>query len=212
MGFIWSASNLAWEKMLRELLAFSEEHGTVNVPERCAGHQKLANWVHSQRHRRKSGKLSATRVRQLDSIGFCWSMRDSGQTETTPGAAWNDDPELPNTEENGHEERLYAVGSGCYVQYGGSGRKPHDLASFIDSHEGEYPAYIPLPREEVAFYLGDRLHSGRAVQWSGSGPLPGEVMAFVRNNGTLPPHEPSNARGRRVPQFMKGRSVPAVAP
>lgn len=190
LGFVWSAADHTWQTMFRQLLEYAKKHGTTNIPERCAKNQKLSNWVHNQRHRKKIGRLAPARVRQLEGIGFCWSVRKEDDGEAPPVREL-DPPDPPsNDKKKTQEERLYLIRSGVYLQYGGRGRKPRELARFLQSHGGEYPAYIPLPKESVIFTLGNDLFGGVHVEWFGQGPLPKAVMEHVQANGTLPRYEP----------------------
>ena len=190
LEFVWSARDAAWQEMFRKLVAYVDEHQTVHIPERCPEYQKLASWVHSQRHRRNQGRLDSSRIKQLDKIGFNWVARGDEHDDFD-----YDEPRDPLVDrmeaDDDHvvEERLYMVGAGVFIQYGGRGRRPRALVEFIRSHGGEYPPHISLPHGEVVFMMGNH-YSGRSyIAWPGRGALPDEVMEYVQENGALPAHE-----------------------
>ena len=196
LDFVWSASNRAWQRMYRALQAFVDEHGHANVPERYPASQKLANWVHSQRHSYRKGRLSSERVHQLEELGFCWSLRDR---DNMLPAAVRDTLRRPDPPEDGEPEdgeKLYVIRTGVCVQYDGNGDVPEPLQRFRCAHDGEMPAYIPLPVGETLFFLGNRFYGEKPVRWKGRGPLPDCVLAFVRENGVLPRHEPAASSER----------------
>jgi hypothetical protein len=185
LGLVWSPSDIAWQKKFRLLEQFKEQHGHCNVPERWSEDRQLANWVQSQRHRHKKGKLPAERVRKLDALGFMWGVYGRREEADAPAPS-AEEPEEPV--EQGPAERLYRIGNGTYVQYDGNGTKPPELVRYVAAH-GDYPPFIPLPQRSTTFFLGDRCARQRPVKWPGNGPLPESVMAFVLQNGTLPRHE-----------------------
>jgi hypothetical protein len=190
LGFVWAPADLRWEAMYQALKAFAKKHGHTNVPEHCPSQQKLANWVHSQRHRRRRGKLSSERVRQLDALKFCWGVYKSDFAAATrpvsgkAAVAKVVEPEAPAPEEK--EERLYVLREGLYVQYNGKGRLPAELKAYCRVNGGELPAHIPLPAQPVTFTLAQPPFKGRKVAWKGTGPLPREVLAYVKEHGVLP--------------------------
>jgi len=181
LGFVWSASDEAWDAMFERLQAFKREHMHCNVPTHWSKNRSLADWVHSQRHRNKREKLPKERIRRLNEIGFCWSIYKSG----AHGKKEEKEPRKP--EHHAPEERLYYIGNGTYVQYRGKGRKPPELQRFVQTHHGELPPYIPLPKHPVEFRFGHPVHPRMKVRWQGKGKLPVKVMRYVQENGTLPP-------------------------
>jgi hypothetical protein len=79
LKFPWNARSTrtqeridAWERQFAELGAFAGKRGHVDVPAGGA----LARWVNDQRRAKQVGALSAERVRRLESIGMCWSLRE----------------------------------------------------------------------------------------------------------------------------------------
>jgi hypothetical protein len=187
IGFVWSPTDTVWNQMFEQLLEFKRKQGHCDVPTQWKANPHLANWVANQRHRKKMGTLSAERAKLLETNGFVWAVygKDRG----------NQTPEKPVEEpaakkrRRGVEERLYHVGIGVYVQYNGVGSKPAKLEKYLAQHDGEYPAYIPLPEGAIEFRIGEDLISpGRRFVWGGKGPLPEEVCEFVCENGVLPPH------------------------
>jgi hypothetical protein len=64
-----------WEQRVADLLAFKAVHGHCNVPSGYREDPSLAIWVFNSRRQRKLGVLSDDRIKQLDEIGFSWSVR-----------------------------------------------------------------------------------------------------------------------------------------
>ena len=70
-----------WQRRFQELLAYKEEHGNCLVPRTYAMNPQLGKWVKMQRFQYKKlsegqrSRLTADRVRQLESIGFVWIVR-----------------------------------------------------------------------------------------------------------------------------------------
>lgn len=190
LDFVWSASDLAWQQMYESLVTYARAHGTTNVHEREAGHEKLARWVHSQRHRHKRGKMAAARLHLLDDINFCWTVRGNGDAAVeTPHTEHAHEDDIPPIVDEEQPEKLYALRGGGFAQYAGEGDMPEPLSRCMASANGELPPHIPLPLGPVRFMLGNRFYRQQEVSWSGSGPLPELVMQFVDDNGTLPRYE-----------------------
>lgn len=90
IGFQWAIKGLIntdkWENRYNQLLAFRAEYGHCNVPYHSDNTQ-LSNWVSQQRHRKKSGKLTAERKKMLDEIGLTWTVLDFDGVKPTD--LWN---------------------------------------------------------------------------------------------------------------------------
>ena len=185
LGFVWAPSDEAWKAMLRDLAAFKKEHGHTNVPEQWPENRKLANWVQSQRHRKRKGKLPTDRVHALDGIGFSWAIYKNEDVKLVPVSQEPPPPEHVDIP----QERLYVIKNGTYVQYSGTGAMPRELTQYIKTHDGEFPPYMPLPSSETTFYLGERFVCEKRIRWAGKGKLPAVVLRYVEDNGTLPRHD-----------------------
>jgi superfamily II DNA or RNA helicase len=74
IGFVWDARDFRWEAMFKELSAYKEVHGHLNMPTTSTG---LGSWVHIQRRAKRHGKLPEEKIRRLDEIGFSWAFIDS---------------------------------------------------------------------------------------------------------------------------------------
>lgn len=185
MGFVWSPSDLAWDAMFQALVEFKAKHGHTDVPEQWPENTRLANWVQSQRHRHRKGKLAADRIHRLESIQFTWAIYKND-------VEFDDEPKPEEQKDEivvtPPSEKLYVIRNGTYVQYNGVGEMPSELAGYV-RQRGEYPPYMPLPDRETAFFLGDSPLRQREIKWKGSGPLPDPVLSHVRLNGTLPRHD-----------------------
>jgi len=184
IGFVWSVADGEWEKAFQSLVAYKKKFKHCNVPRTWPRNQGLANWAHTQRYRRKNGKLSCEKEKRLEKIGFCWAIYKCDGSEYTV-AKREQHKEMPKP----REEKLYWMGIGVYVQYGGNGRKPSELKTFIENHRGEFPPYFPLPKGRTVFYLGERYIREEKIVWKGTGKLPEKILDYVREHGTLPPHE-----------------------
>ncbi|MDA7896086.1 Helicase associated domain protein [bacterium] len=72
VGFIWDVLNYTWELQFRNLASYQEKHGDCLVSRNWHDRQ-LAQWVGTQRETKKSGEISAERIKRLDDLGFSWS-------------------------------------------------------------------------------------------------------------------------------------------
>jgi len=186
VGFVWVPSDETWTRMCLALAAFKKKHGNCNVPEHWPEDQSMANWVQSQRYRKKKGKLSPDRVKQLEKIGFLWAIYKCA--EEKEGAA----PRKPSTTDEAQEprgERIYVIRHSLYIQYSGKGALPKELERYKADHNGELPAYIPLPDRSTTFYLGESFVREKKVKWKGKGIVPVEILDYVKRNGTLPRYD-----------------------
>jgi hypothetical protein len=186
--FEWDPTENAWATMFGRLKAYASQRGDCNLPEHYPEDQKLANWVHSQRHKRRKGVLPEDREKKLSSIGFCWSVY-TGKTKPTAADAVAAKSASPMERTEYDEEKLYCLRQGVYVQHNGKGELPAALVKFMQVNGGEMPAYIPLPHRPTIFIVGDGYWKDRMCPWPGKGPLPGAVLEYVAENGHLPRHE-----------------------
>ena len=88
VGFDWmpprgaGSKERPWEIRFNELVQYKAKHGDCNVP-RSRG--QLGRWVHNQREKYKTGKLSQDRIDRLNGIGFdCTPPR--GRKSYLPGS------------------------------------------------------------------------------------------------------------------------------
>jgi hypothetical protein len=186
VGFVWVPSDWRWEKMLKDLQEYRQKHGDCCVPERWAKNQRLANWVQTQRHKRRKNMLPADKIHRLDALGFRWAIyktEDEMDVAPTPRAP---DPEEPASSSG--QQRLYSIRNGLYVQFNGKGKPPEVLARFLKDHGGEFPPYIPLPKGKTTFHLGETF-ADRRIPWNGASALPEKVLAYVTRKGTLPHYD-----------------------
>lgn len=192
VGFVWSPADKVWNDMFQRLGKYKKKHGHCDVPSSCPSEPDLANWVANQRHRKKMGSLAVDRVKRLEEIGFVWSVYGKQQGEKVAEVKRKLTPIQVAPAEPEQEERLYQI-SGEYIQYNGTGVLPPKLDRFIRMHDGEYPSCIILPRMPLVFRLGGSDSSGippLKIKWPGRGPLPGDVLDYLNENGVLPPHSP----------------------
>lgn len=188
LGFSWAPTDMVWCSMLRRLADYKKKFGNCDVPSVWDSDPHLANWVANQRHRRKTGALSPERVKKLDELGFAWAVYGKGKNGDPKPAPKEQAKPVVTDPVVGGEERLYLV-CGTYVQYNGRGMMPPVLERYLRSHGGEYPPYIPLPKGQVTFMIGEEtLSGGRRYKWGGKGPLPGDVLDYLNEHGALPTH------------------------
>ena len=58
IGFIWDVLDFRWDEMFKELCAYKEVHGHLNMPTSSTG---LGSWAHIQRRAKRNGKLRQKR-------------------------------------------------------------------------------------------------------------------------------------------------------
>ena len=83
LAFAWVApsdvddplTELDWEVMLERLKAYTDAHGTADVPKKYQADPVLGGWVAAVRRSRNS--LGTTRVAQLEALGFRWQVATS---------------------------------------------------------------------------------------------------------------------------------------
>jgi len=85
--------------------------------------------------------------------------------------------------------RLYRIAFNKYIQHCSPDPEPQELLNYSTNHGGDLPPCILLPVGPTEFHLGADLLHWVARQWSGTGPIPADVMRYVVDNGCLPPHE-----------------------
>lgn len=187
IGFVWTPSDIAWTEMYERLVQYRARYGDCRVPTSNPSDPVLARWVATQRARRSRNALLPERVQKLDAIGFVWAIytQDPVAKENTDGAV----APAPVRLAPRAEAHLYQVG-GVYLQYDGTGPRPAKLEQYMQRH-GEMPPSIVLAREPAVFRI-EHWDSGclftSRYTWSGQGPIPDEVLAYLNENGTLPPH------------------------
>ena len=89
LGFVWElphspvSQDGRWQARFDEFVAYRERFGHCLVPAFWRENQALANWVNTQRRRRKAGSLTPERLDRLEALGFCWDASPE------PDASWN---------------------------------------------------------------------------------------------------------------------------
>jgi hypothetical protein len=69
---------MAWRRRIEQLKQFREEHGHCIVPDPYAPDRAFGWWARNVRHQRRCGRLSEKRFRQLDALGFAWTISWDG--------------------------------------------------------------------------------------------------------------------------------------
>jgi len=75
IGFEWDPFENAWHQLFGELVAFKRREGHCAVPANSARNAPLARWAKKQQQIYSKGKLSAERVKKLESVGFEWKRQ-----------------------------------------------------------------------------------------------------------------------------------------
>lgn len=77
LGFVWSGrtGDDKWRQRMDELDTYRQQHGHSNVPVNYPANRQLGLWVFHQRQFYKKGDIPADRVKQLEALGFTWSVR-----------------------------------------------------------------------------------------------------------------------------------------
>ena len=83
LGFDWSPKTTGWDRGVHALRAFKARESHCDVPyKHLESGFKLGQWVaYARSHKRRGikGSLSSTRIRQLDDLGFNWTVRSNQQ-------------------------------------------------------------------------------------------------------------------------------------
>jgi predicted helicase len=70
LGFEWEPKTAAWEETFSRLVEYQKYTGNCRVPQQWPEDQHLANWVGTQRQRKKYGHLSPDQIQRLDALGL----------------------------------------------------------------------------------------------------------------------------------------------
>jgi hypothetical protein len=75
LGFVWDVAAAQWDDAFKRLKTFAEREGHCKVPalHKSDDQFRLGEWVREQRANRKL--LTADQVRQLNGLGFVWTIR-----------------------------------------------------------------------------------------------------------------------------------------
>lgn len=73
-GWVWAVNDSKWEEGFRQLVDYTKQHGTAQVPARLRhGDYPLGSWVPKQRDFYRAGTLSEERARRLEALpGWSW--------------------------------------------------------------------------------------------------------------------------------------------
>ncbi len=73
---MWDTGEYYWEKGFAALLKYKNREGDCLVPRHHIEEgYPIGGWVNKQRAAKREGRLSAARIRKLNSIGFEWNPR-----------------------------------------------------------------------------------------------------------------------------------------
>ncbi len=74
VGFDWRIKRIpTWERRLEQLREFKERYGHCDVPARWSENHGLSCWVSLQRVKYRRGRLSQSRRKLLEKLGFRWN-------------------------------------------------------------------------------------------------------------------------------------------
>jgi len=79
LGMVWHLRDANYRTGLDHLRAYAATQGHANVPAIHADDDgfKLGVWVHNRRNDRKIGRLSTTRIAELNALGMVWDAREA---------------------------------------------------------------------------------------------------------------------------------------
>ena len=82
IGFVWELRARRfvardWDAMVAQLETFRRSHGHSNVPHATPRHRELFAWLNGVRSSKRSGRLAAERVRQLEELGVVWEPQQA---------------------------------------------------------------------------------------------------------------------------------------
>ena len=82
IGFVWEVRTRRfvardWDAMVDQLESFRRIHGHSNVPHAVPRHRELFAWLNGVRSSKRSGRLVAERVRQLEELGVVWEPQQA---------------------------------------------------------------------------------------------------------------------------------------
>lgn len=187
LGFMWSPNDLDWEESFNKLRVFKARFRHCNVPSCWRNDPHLGLWVAHQRRLHKIGILIRERAQRLEKIGFVWKIYGYTERERRAKREKSEAQETL-TSRRVAGERVYNIGAGGYVQYGGSGLKPPALQSYLRRSGNEWPPYIQLPRQATRYVIrNEGIARAAKFEWKGHGPLPPAILEYLNENGSLPP-------------------------
>ena len=100
-----------WTKRYHRLRRYSKNYGCVTVPHRYGdGFESLALWSRKQRRSLEEKRLSGSRKRKLDKLGFYWGRHASTEDSVISDSDASDDSDATNTNEGGSDTRKTGVG------------------------------------------------------------------------------------------------------
>ncbi|UCF74979.1 MAG: helicase associated domain-containing protein, partial [Betaproteobacteria bacterium] len=81
IGFVFDPREAAWQEMFMKLVAYRDEFGDCNVPQRFEADPELGAWCNTQRKAYKHNRLSPERIERLETIGFVFDPREAAWEE-----------------------------------------------------------------------------------------------------------------------------------
>lgn len=74
IGMVWKLNEENWEASYALAVAYSKEHGNLNIPNRykTADGYSLGEWIRSQREKKQNGTLEKDKEERLAAIGMNW--------------------------------------------------------------------------------------------------------------------------------------------
>ena len=74
LGFVWEPKKQCPQEMYSALLDYRKRYGDCRVPDKWPKNRRLASWVARMRTAKNQNLLTKDQVRELDRIGFSWSI------------------------------------------------------------------------------------------------------------------------------------------
>ena len=89
---LYHAKGLVEHPVVLKQFYFKSIHGHCNVPYNYSENRVLAKWCDTQRQAFKNNKLAQDKIKQLDDLGFSWSLRKVEGQRTSVNLAKGDKP------------------------------------------------------------------------------------------------------------------------
>ncbi|MDN5202482.1 helicase associated domain-containing protein [Fulvivirgaceae bacterium BMA10] len=93
IGFVWNFKEIndqIWEEKFQLLAAFKNRYGHCFVPVNWKENKSLGNWVATQRRLEETAKISKSRKKRLEDLGFVWRFETNKFLQRFYDAKWEE--------------------------------------------------------------------------------------------------------------------------
>ncbi len=79
LGMDWQRFDAKWELGFKHFREYVKDYQNTNIPYDYIAPDgyKLGTWVHAQRYKKQTDKLSEDKIRRMESLGFAWRVVDT---------------------------------------------------------------------------------------------------------------------------------------